>query len=435
MNMSDRIRILCISPSFVPLADSEAYCGAKMVKALTDFGADVRVISASNINGPGFPLDHSPVWQFARGLNTNVPVPVEKERFRRLRATIRYQSLNARWLEAVVQLAKRLHRENKFDLIYSRSWPMVAHAAGYWCSRALDLPWVANTNDPWDRCFWPGSQGMHGTILDRIPGSFWLRRTFRHAQLLTFPSERLANFHFRLAGRHPATVIIPHIGCSPKPADNRDGPAGGQSLFKLVHAGKLGAAELSGRSARGLFAGLARFLAAVPEARPAVRLLLVGPGDKQTQLLVEELGLSEQVVQVDRISYEESLRCISQASVCVLLEAKMDEGMFLPSKLVDYISLRKPILALSPQIGVAADMAAAGELLRVDPDDAPAIQAAIASLYSDFRRGALHCRAPREAFFRQFDAAVVAGKFMGAAGPLLKFSRQQVETLGVAAAS
>ncbi len=433
--MSDQIRILCISPSFVPLADSEAFCGAKMVKALTDFGADVRVISANNINGPGFPLDHSPLWQFTRGLNTNVPVPAEKERFRRLRTTVRYQSLNARWVEAVVQFARRLHREGRFDLIYSRSWPMVAHAAGYWCSRALGLPWVANTNDPWDRCFWPGSEAVHGTMLDRISGSFWLRRTFRHAQLLMFPSERLANFHFRLAGRHPAAVIIPHIGCSPKQDDNGNGAAGGRPLFRLVHAGKLGTTEISGRSARGMFAGLAGFLAAAPEARSAVRLLLAGPGDKQTQLLVEELGLREQVVHVGQISYEESLRCISQASVCVLLEAKMDEGMFLPSKLVDYISVRKPILALSPRIGVAADMAAVGELLRVDPDDASAIQAAIAGLYADFRRGTLHCRAPREAFSKQFGPLAVAGQFMRAVGPLLKSSRRHVGTLGIAAAS
>lgn len=113
----------------------------------------------------------------------------------------------------------------------------------------------------------------------------------------------------------------------------------------------------------------------------------------------------------------------------------MDEGIFLPSKLIDYIAARKPILALSPRMGVAADMAAAGELLRVDPDDVPAIQAAIASLYANFQRGTLHSCAPNEAFARQFEPEVVARQFMGAVGPLLGSSRDQVERLGIAAAS
>lgn len=432
--MSERIRILCISPNFAPMADAEAFCGAKMVKALIDFGVDVTVMVSSNFNKPALSLDPSSLWHFTRDIATDIPLPLQRHRFRSLRATICYQSFFARWLDEVVRLAKRLHREHKFRMVYSRSWPMAAHAAGYWCSRALGLPWVANTNDPWDKCFWPGLQGGQGTGLARIAGMFWLKRTLRHAQLLMFPSERLANFHFSLAGTHPAAVIIPHIGCD-KRADDTSDFLDARPFFNLVHTGKLGTAEISGRSARSLFAALAGFLASTPEARPIVRLLLVGPVDKQTQSLANELGLREQVAFVGPVSYEKSLNYMSRASVCVLLEAKMDEGMFLPSKLVDYISVRRPILALSPGIGVAADMAAAGELLRVDPDDASAIQAAITSLYSDFQRGTLHCRAPREAFARQFEPVAVAGQFMGAVSPLLKSSRQHFDAAGIAAAS
>lgn len=433
--MSDRIRILCISPSFAPLADSEAFCGTKMVKALIDFGVDVRVICTGNINGSAFPLDRSSLWQSTRSVATDVPVPAAKERFRCLRTTLRYQSLYARWLDDVIQLAKRLHREREFQLVYSRSWPMVAHAAGYWCSRLLGLPWVANTNDPWDVCYFPGVQRTELADRDRFFASLWLQRTFRCGRLLMFPSERLANFHFGLAGRKAAAVIIPHIGYSHKSEDSGNGLAGGRPLFNLVHTGKLGTSEVSRRSARGLFAGLAGFLATAPDARPVVRLLLAGSGDGETQSLVEEYGLREQVVHVGLVSYEESLGYIAKASVCVLVEAQMEEGMFLPSKLADYIAARKPILALSPRTGVAADMAAAGELQRAEPDDPTAIGAAIAGLYADFQRGSLHSSVPGEAFSKQFDPQVVAGRFVAAVDGILRTSGRRLNRVGFAVGS
>lgn len=409
--MSDRIRILCISPTIAPQADAEAFCGAKMVKALIDFGADVTVITSSNFNKPALKLDSSSLWQFTRSIVTDIPLPLEKERIRSMSTALRYQSFFARWLDNVVQLAKKLHRRREFDLVYSRSWPMAAHAAGYWCSRALCLPWVANANDPWDRCFWPGLQRRQGTSLDRISGSFWLQRTFRHAQLLMFPSGRLANFHFNLAGTHPATAIIPHVGCSQKNEGRGKDAAGERSIFNLVHAGKLGTCEISGRSARGLFAGLARFLDTTPEARPVVRLLLVGPEDTQTRALAGEFGLGEQVAFVGPVSYEQSLNYISEASVCVLVEADIDEGIFLPSKFVDYITARKPVLALSPSSGVVADQAGRGGIVRVDPSDFLPIANALGDLYNDFRCGTLHFRCPPEDLVNEFTPETVTRKF------------------------
>lgn len=404
-----------------------------MVRALINLGIDVRVIFARNIRGGSFPLDHSALWESTRDVATDISLPTAKDPLRSLRAAFRYQSFHARWLSQVVRHAMRMHRKREFHVVYSRSWPMVAHVAGYWCSKALGLPWVANTNDPWDLCYFPGQPVQPGR--DRFFASLWLQRTFRHAQLLMFPSQRLANFHFRLADHNAAIGIIPHVGWSQKHEQSRNDLAGGRPLFTLVHTGKIGSTDISGRSTRGLLSALARFLAVAPEARSVVRFLVAGPEDNQTRRLVDELGLQEQVAFVGRLSYEESLKRISSASVCVLIEAKMDEGIFLPSKLIDYIAARKPILALSPRMGVAADMAAAGELLRVDPDDVPAIQAAIASLYANFQRGTLHSCAPNEAFARQFEPEVVARQFMGAVGPLLGSSRDQVERLGIAAAS
>ena len=96
----------------------------------------------------------------------------------------------------------------------------------------------------------------------------------------------------------------------------------------------------------------------------------------------------------------------------MLVEADIPEGIFLPSKLVDYISARKPVLALSPRVGEIADLVPGGGITRVDAGDAPGIRDAIRVLYEDFRKGTLALRSPSDAQVDQFRPELVAKRFL-----------------------
>ena len=113
-----------------------------------------------------------------------------------------------------------------------------------------------------------------------------------------------------------------------------------------------------------------------------------------------------------RTDYEASLKYIQSATACLLVEAEMAEGIFLPSKLVDYISARKPILALSPRVGVVADLVPGGGITRVDAGDARGIRDAIRGLYVDFRNGILDQRSPAGLQVDQFRPELVAKRFL-----------------------
>ena len=188
--------------------------------------------------------------------------------------------------------------------------------------------------------------------------------------------------------------------------------SGSSANFHLIHAGKLGSNEFTGRSTAALLEGLQLFLNECEDARHLTSLTLVGPEDLATQAHVRRLGLDGTVVSVGRIDYEDSLKYIESASVCVLVEADMPEGIFLPSKLADYISARKPILALSPRVGVVADLEPGGGITRVDPGDACGVRDAIRGLYIDFRRGTLARRSPSGFQVDQFRPEVVANRFL-----------------------
>lgn len=130
------------------------------------------------------------------------------------------------------------------------------------------------------------------------------------------------------------------------------------------------------------------------------------------------------VVSVGRTDYEDSLKYIQSAAVCVLVEAEMPEGIFLPSKVVDYITALKPILALSPCVGVVADLMSGGGIIRVDPGDACAIRDAIRGLYEDFRRGTLAMRRPSGAQVDQFRPELVANRFLEAVRELIATKKE-----------
>lgn len=402
------LRILCISPLFVPTADSEAFCSAKMVQALLERGVSLTVLFSSNVRKGGC-TDNSRLWDSIRDIIIDVPQVSERDVLHSIVAASQFQTpMFARWVDAVVATAKLLHRTARFDLVYTRSLPMVAHIAGFWCARKLRLPWVANIDDPWEFNFFPGANFPKFSAFKTHAYLFWLRRTLRNADLVTYPCEGLHGFHAKLAKLDHPAEIIPHIGSRPNRASRN--PNG---CFCLVHAGKLGASELTKRPSKALLLGLKAFVDTSAEASARTRLVLVGPEDKQTQSLIGELGLQGNVQTVGRVNYEDSLDYIASASACILIEACGDEGIFSPSKLADYLACGKPVLALSPRTGMAADLAARGELVRIDhePD---AVRDAIAGLYSEFKLGTLSARKPSDRLMAQLRGDSVAEKFLTA---------------------
>jgi glycosyltransferase involved in cell wall biosynthesis len=278
---------------------------------------------------------------------------------------------------------------------------------------------VVNINDPSKFNFLPGAAFPESSPLKKRAYLFWLRRILRNADLITYPCRRLRDYHTRLAGLDHAAEIIPHIGSRPEHA--RQSPDG---LFRLVHAGKLGTRELPMRPSKALLLGLKAFIDTSPEAAASTRLVLVGPGDKETQSLIDELGLKGNVQTVGRVNYEESLDYIASASACILIEACVDEGIYLPSKLCDYIVCGKPVLALSPGVGTAADLASRGELIRVDHDP-ETVRKAIAGLYSEFRQGTLGARKPSDRLIAQLQAGSVAERFLSSCQAFIPRPRKE----------
>jgi glycosyltransferase involved in cell wall biosynthesis len=162
-----------------------------------------------------------------------------------------------------------------------------------------------------------------------------------------------------------------------------------------------------------LFKGLASTLQRYPALQNSLQLLLIGPENPATKEAATQLGVLKNMNWSGLVSYEESLKFMARAHVCVLVDCSLfDEGMFLPSKLCDYLASRKPVLALAPAVGTVNDLAReGGGIIRLDLDDVNGVAAAIKQLFDAHQLGRLHEYAPPASLSKKFDMAVVARTF------------------------
>ena len=400
-------RVLCLSPFFAPLANAEAFCGGKVALHLLEAGVDLTVFDVDYSGHAKFSRDGSTLWHPLECITSSIPPDGGKSKLLSALFGLRYLTPEwSRWIATTVATARRLHNDRPFDIVYSRGLPNVAHIAAYWITRAINRPWIANFNDPWDL------EGAHllpqerskqkRTVALRI-SEFWLRRVIGTADVLTFPCSRLRDYHLRLARSKGKCVVLPHIG------HVTSSPVEQSAIFQLVHAGNLGSGESTRRNTTiSLLRGLRAFLDQRPEARKLCQLVLVGPEDRPTLALAHELGLDSIVSCTGRLSYVESLQRMASASVCLLVEGNMPEGIYLPSKFADYIKSGKPVIALSPPTGTIADLSPNRGVVRVQVDDPRSIELAIARHYDVFSRGAGATLKPSAEFIELYDGTRIA---------------------------
>ncbi len=400
------LRILCLSPFFAPLANAEAFCGSKIALHLLDAGIDLTVFDVDYTGHRKFSRDTSPMWQPLESVTVSTPSDGATTKLFSIPFGVRFLSPDwPRWMAAVLKKARRIHRERPFDVIYSRSLPNIAHIAAYWVARAIRCPWIANFNDPWDlegTRLHPQDCDKRRKSLEVLVSEFWLRRVMMSADVLTFPNSRLRDYHLRLARPKGECFVVPHVGHCSKPVKASE-------YFDLTHAGNLGAGESTRRdSTKCLLRGVRAFLDRRPEAQSIFRLLLVGKEDLPTVELAEKLGLKRYVSCTGQLSYSKSLERMAAAPVCLLVEGKIAEGIYLPSKFADYVQSGKPVIALSPSTGTIADVAHLRGVTRVSVDDSVAIESAIDRHYDAFTRGSLEDFEPAQELRLRYDGATIA---------------------------
>ena len=305
------------------------------------------------------------------------------ERSRPIKALERYLFLeHLVWMFRAISRGKELLRTGKFSGIISFAQPWACHLAGLRLHRLSGLPWVAHFSDPWvdnpylrampwQRLFW---RQLEAAVIQDAGAVFFVNSQTADLVMRKYPSE------FKKKIR-----VLPHgfdatfssgLALSPRP----------RPRLRLVYTGSF---YPGWRTPEGLFRGL-EILGRTRALADQLEIRLIGTFAPDYQLLANSLGLSQIVTCRGAVPFAKSIREAAAADVLLVIDAPSDSpGLFLPSKLVDYLAFHKPILGMTPTEGASADLLRQLQCPVAAPNDPDGIAAIVGQLLDQWQSGNL----------------------------------------------
>jgi glycosyltransferase involved in cell wall biosynthesis len=281
--------------------------------------------------------------------------------------------------------------------------PWVSHLVGRVLSRQCGLPWVAHFSDPWVDSPYFRADRLSRWLLRRLEASI-----VRDADCVVFVTRRTAD---QMMASYPdawrgKVRVIPH-GYDPDFQPLPGPPRPATAPLRLVYTGGF----YGLRSPTTVL----RALHQLNQERPLVSRLevhFVGSGAPLYSRLSQQLGL-EPVVQFQAPRpHREALRLAADADILLLIDAaSTTESVFLPSKLVDYLLLRKPVLGITPAQGESADLLRRIGCPIAMPDDVPGIARAIGGLLRNRESGATAVSEQYDKVADEYDARATTRLF------------------------
>lgn len=283
------------------------------------------------------------------------------------------------WIPGATRASLAAAAGRRFSALITFAQPWSDHLVGLRVHRATGLPWVAHFSDPWTASPYatPGQRAtwkqMEAGVVEHAAALVFVTREAADATMAAYPDEW-----------RKKVAIVPH-GFDPRRTPPTRARARNGRL-RLVYTGRFYSGVRTPTS-------LLRALAAVtrdPAYAGAVEVRFVGPHVEEFRAEAAALGVGDLATFTDRVPAAEAAAEAASADVLLVIDAPSDAAsLFLPSKLVDYLPFRKPMLGLTPLRGASASLLARLGCAIAPPDDVEAIADALRRLVDGQRAGAL----------------------------------------------
>ena len=146
----------------------------------------------------------------------------------------------------------------------------------------------------------------------------------------------------------------------------------------------------------------------------ALDVTFVGPHVTSFARDAARLGLDAFVHFRDRVPPAEAAAIARDADVLLVIDAPSDgPSPFLPSKLVDYLPMRRPVFGVTPAAGATADLLKRLGCPTAPPDDVEAIGGAVTDLVGRWREGTLRLTPQFDRVAEEFDIRRTATQLSG----------------------
>ncbi len=312
-------------------------------------------------------------------------------------------------LETALRVHRRLQRRQA-DVLVTVSKYDSSHVAGLLIKRLHpELRWVTVFSDPWLELERFGY--IHYTRMTRPVNARLEAAVLAACDAACFTCEETRTLFTR---RYPDLAPRSHIVSQCYDPELFMGSAARTPIEprKLVvrYLGDL----YSRRSPITLLRAINQVEKRVPAAASSWRFEIVGKFACDDALDCQrELEQTRSVVFVKPVGYRDSLALMAEADVLLVIDAPADASPFLPSKLVEYLGANRPIVALTPAQGAAANLVRRAGGLVADVSDGRAIEAILERVLEAWGAGRLGDLQPDPAVRAEYSRGVVAERFDG----------------------
>jgi glycosyltransferase involved in cell wall biosynthesis len=285
---------------------------------------------------------------------------------------------NVTWNATAIPKAISIVRREGIDVVLTTSPPGSVHLIGAAVQKATGAKWVADLRDSIVLHPHRSAEGAGARAKQKARAGV-ARLVARQADAIVAVSEAIAEETRAIAPRGRVVTIA-----NGSDFDDFAGLAYSRGdRFRLTHAGSF----FGKRDPKPFLRALAE------SGLEDVTVRFVGdfrPGDRE---FMESLGLGDRVEVIDYVPRRESLRLQRESDALLLLipDAGGRGRGVLSGKVFEYLAAERPVLAVVPPAGAAAELVReTGAGLVAGPDDVPGIRDALLELHSRWRDGGLN---------------------------------------------
>jgi glycosyltransferase involved in cell wall biosynthesis len=285
------------------------------------------------------------------------------------------------WMPFALLAGLKIARAEKIDLIFTTSPPPSLHLLGYLLKLFTGKPWVADFRDPW--------VGFHYQDYP-TPFHLWLkniliRKILINADGIVSVNQKIGQ---RFLSRCPQVRKIRTIPNGYDESDFCLPPSAKSDVFVVAYLGTFS----QDHDPRPFLSGLRSVLDEGTVPKDKIKFVHIGLCmGIDFDRLVEKYGLSGVVEKRGYLTHKQALAHLQEASLLLLTTSQTkDAEMISTSKLFEYMASRKPILAIVPLVGAAAEVVYSLNLGKVvSPTDPLRIKRELTAFFSNWEKGRL----------------------------------------------
>jgi hypothetical protein len=284
------------------------------------------------------------------------------------------------WIKPSVRFLKKYLSEHQVDALITTGPPHSLHLIGLKLKKKLDIRWIADFRDPWTDIYYNSSFNMS----DR---SMKTHKRLENEVLNASDHVITTNFHLNDLFSQRTTTPVSLI------TNGYDDEAAAVEVetfnegFSLDYIGYLPQES----DPIALWSAVAELCNENEAFKKEIRINLTGDINKVVFQSIQKYGLEGITSFEGYVSHDKAVRMQHSANVLLILIAKSDQSkQITPGKIFECLQAKRPILAVGPTDGGAANILQETEAGSIfDYEDKEGIKKFILTLYKQYKEGKL----------------------------------------------